>query len=167
MTANAGGRVTDECDCRDDLSLRDAARHYEVSVATLRRQVRSGQVPAYKVRGPWGQEWRVSHQAVGASGYAVRPVEPDPEDPHVATLRRELGVLRRVVAVERNRADQADRELGQAMLECGRLRSALARAHTEPARCPDCVRGDGATSTAAARASPDHLGVPCATTGGA
>ena len=64
-----------------------------------------------------------------ASGLRRRPVEVGTEDrdPRIAALEAELATLRRVVVAERERADQADRELGYAMLECGRLRSALAK----------------------------------------
>lgn len=168
MTATAGdrARMTDERGGSDDLCLREVAQMYAVSVATLRRQVRTGDIPAHKVRGPWGHEWRVSRRAVDAAGLAVRsvpPVDAAVEDPDVASLRREVAALRRTAASERNRADQADRELGWAMLESGRLRSASTRARAEHARCRDCPWDTGATSTSAgtgARAARASSGQP-------
>lgn len=112
-----------------DLSLQEAARLYEVSLTTLRRRVRRGEVRASKVRGPWGPEWRVSRRALEDLGMRARPVLADgAEHPRIVELEREVASLRRVVAVERLRADRADQELGFAMLESGRLRAALARA---------------------------------------
>lgn len=111
-----------------DLSLQEAADLYEVALATLARKVRLGQVSAYKIRGPWGREWRVSRHAMEAAGYRRRPPAAESTDPRVAALEQQVAHLRRVVAAERYRADRADRELGSVMLECGRLRSALARA---------------------------------------
>lgn len=123
-------------DTAADLSLQEAARLYGVSAATLGRKARWGVVTAYKARGPWGWEWRVSRRSLEASGYRPRPADgagpageaDPPRDPQVTELQRQIATLRRVVARERLRADRADRELGQAMLECGRLRRALARA---------------------------------------
>lgn len=112
-----------------DVSLRDAADLFGVSPRTLARRLRLGELPGYKVRGPWGHEWRVSRESLDAYGYRRRPA-PVPAatgDPRLAHLERELASLRRLLAAERLRADRVDRELGFAMLECGRLRGALAR----------------------------------------
>ena len=126
-TPDAPVLTSDEEPC--DLSLQEAARLYGVPVATLSKRVRWGQIDAYKVRGPWGHQWRVSREALEAFGYRqVPPSDEEPQDPRVAELEREVASLRRVLAAERVRADRADRELGQLMLESGRLRSALARA---------------------------------------
>jgi hypothetical protein len=113
-----------------DLSLQEATRLYDVSLRTLRNRVRCGEIPAYKTRGPWGQEWRVNGRTLEAAEFPRRPVVlgTDDDDPRVAALEQELATLRRVVVAERQRADRADSELGYAMLECGRLRSALAKA---------------------------------------
>jgi hypothetical protein len=119
-----------------DLSLQEAAALYDVSLATLRKRVRSGQILAYKARGPWGHEWRVTRRALEAFGYQPRPSVPADElstDERVVSLERELAAIRRVVSLEKQRADQADRELGHLMLEMGRLRTALSRAQREAA----------------------------------
>lgn len=113
-----------------DLSLQEAARLYEVPLRTLGNRVRWGEIDAYKARGPWGYEWRVSTQALEAFGYQRRRV-PDgtsegAPDPRVVELERELAAARRSVAAERHKAEEADRRLGAARLESGRLRATLA-----------------------------------------
>jgi hypothetical protein len=116
-----------------DISLHQAARLYHVSLTTLRRRVRWGEIFAYKTRGPWGDEWRVSGPALEAYGFRRRAVTAGetPLEDRVASLEREIATLRRLVTLHRERADQADRELGAAMLECGRLQAALEAARGE------------------------------------
>ena len=110
-----------------DISLQEAARLYDVSLTTLRKRVRWGEIFAYKTRGAWGHEWRVSGPALEAYGYRRRTEDAveTPLEHRVASLEREIATLRRLVTLHRERADQADRELGEAMLESGRLRAAL------------------------------------------
>ena len=124
-----------------DLSLQEAAALYDVSLATLRKRVRAGQIIGYKTHGPWGKEWRVTPRALERFGYqprpATRPEDLSP-DQQVASLERQLAAIRRVVALEKRRADQADQELGHLMLEMGRLRTALARAQQEAAEQVRC-----------------------------
>ena len=132
-----------------DLTLHDAAALYAVSARTLAQHIRCGQLSAYKTAGATGRQWRVTREALDAAGYPVRvpPTAVDaPEHPLVAELRRELSAARRSVAAERRRAEDADRRLGHAMLECGRLRAALAattdqeRRSQEPDLEPDAAR---------------------------
>ena len=113
-----------------DLSLSEAAAVYAVSARTLAQHIRCGQLPAYKTSGATGRQWRVTRDALEAAGYPHRaaPVAMGEEHPLVAQLRRELTAARRAAAAERGRAEDADRRLGHAMLECGRLRAALAAA---------------------------------------
>ncbi len=111
-----------------DLSLHQAAAIYAVSARTLSQHIRCGQLAAYKTGGATGREWRVTREALSAYPYRQRPAVDVAEDPLVARLRRELNTARRSAAAERRRAEDADRRLGHALLECGRLRSALATA---------------------------------------
>ena len=53
---------------------------------------------------------------------------PAPDDPVVAALRGELAAAQRRAQAERRRADDLDRRLGHALLQCGQLRAALAAA---------------------------------------
>lgn len=133
------GAVAPDADDREgELSLREAARRYDVAPQTLRNRVRRGEIPAYKARGMWGLEWRVSGPWLEASGLHLRPVAPEGDDPRVARLQADLDALRRKLAAERDRADEADRRLGYAMLEGGRLRSALEKARRH---CEGCAVG--------------------------
>ncbi len=131
MSASQTQTTADEPVYDLDLSLQEAARLYAVSVRTLTNRVRWGQMDAYKARGARGLEWRVSRQALETSGYQPR-VEQDRDDQErdsrMLSLERELAEARRVAAAERRRADEADRLLGHAMMECGRLRAALTAA---------------------------------------
>ncbi len=115
-----------------DLSLAEAAEAYDLSIRTLGNRVRNGEIDAHKVRGPWGEHWRVTPAALETFGYhrrvaAIRP-EAGTLASSVAELQRDLDAARRAAAAERNRANEADRKLGEAMREIGRLRAALDRA---------------------------------------
>ena len=112
-----------------DLTLHDAAALYAVSARTLAQHIRCGQLPAYKTAGATGREWRVTKEALSAA-YPLRqlPGADAPKHPLVVQLRRALDAARRAAAAERRRAEDADRRLGHALLECGRLRTALAAA---------------------------------------
>jgi len=115
-----------------DLTLHDAAALYAVSARTLAQHIRCGQLPAYKTAGATGRQWRVTRDALDAAGYPARvpPAVTDaPEHPLVAELRRELSAARRSAAAERRRAEDVDRRLGHALLECGHLRAALDAAY--------------------------------------
>ena len=120
-----------------DLSLHDAAQLYEISARTLAQHIRCGQLPAYKTHGATGRHWRITREALDAAGYRPRPapVQTTAEDLVVSRLRQELATARRSAAAERRRADDLDRRLGHALLQCGQLRTALAEAtgQTPPA----------------------------------
>jgi excisionase family DNA binding protein len=131
----------------DDLSLQEAAELYEVPYKTLGLRVRYGEIEAYKARGPWGREWRVSREALEAFGYRPREVrEPgaadQPDDLRAQRLEKELAAAKRAAAAERNRASAADQRLGEALLECGRLRAALRAVGASPERGQSPSRGD-------------------------
>lgn len=113
-----------------DLTLAEAAEQYAVSARTLALHIRCGQLPAYKTGGATGRQWRVTRDALDGAGYPPRtaPTVTGPEHPLVVQLRRELAAAHRAATAERRRAEDADRRLGHVMLECGRLRAALAAA---------------------------------------
>lgn len=115
-------------DALEDFSLREASRLYTVELTTLQNLVRRGRIDAYKARGPWGREWRVTRTALEAMGYFTRPVceSAGGLGERVAQLEKELVAARRTAAAERSRAEEADRRLGEALMESGRLRAALA-----------------------------------------
>ncbi|WP_340295167.1 hypothetical protein, partial [Aquipuribacter hungaricus] len=109
------------------LTLAEASRTYAVPVAALRSRARAGGLRAYKVDGAHGREWRVSVRALEEAGFVVRPAGSS-ADERVSELEAQVAALRHELAGERRRADRADQQLGHALLEGGRLRSALERA---------------------------------------
>ncbi len=116
------------------LSLKDAAEAFDLSLRTLSNRVRNGEIPAFKRRGPWGDEWRVTAEALEQFGYKRRlsgHASDGASQPQVARLQRDLAAAHRALAAERNRADEADRMLGAAMREVGRLRAALQRSRND------------------------------------
>ncbi len=131
-------------------SLRDAARLYDLSLSTLGRRIRNGEIEAFKSEGADRGEWRVTAKALEAFGYQRRP-EPAPKDDTydprtIRKLERELAATRREAEAQRRRADRADRELGEALMEAARLRAALAaetsrRVHAELLRDQTTDRG--------------------------
>ena len=140
-----------------DLTLHDAAALYAVSARTLAQHIRCGQLPAYKTAGATGREWRVSQDDLVAAGYPLRqpPGATDaPESPRVVQLRRELEAARRAAAAERRRAEDADRRLGHALLECGRLRTALATARVGTTFEVDLTSAEALEVVRAVRAAP-------------
>jgi len=126
----AGQHETSEKPLDVFVSLHEAAQAYDTSAGALRARARAGGLRAYKVAGAHGREWRVSLRSLEAAGFATRvPVPPSGDDhPRVRELEAELTVLRRLLVAEKGRADRADQELGHALLEVGRFRSALTRA---------------------------------------
>ena len=58
----------------DSLSITDAAQRYGISRSTLDARIRQGQIPAHKVRGPHGREWRVTPADLEEFGYRLGTV---------------------------------------------------------------------------------------------
>lgn len=110
------------------LSVRAAVDLYELTAATLVTRLRNGELPGHKVRGARGREWRVSAADLEEFGYRRRAAREEAPRPDIAELQARINSLRRTVAYERGRADEADRQLGEAAMEIGRLRAALGRA---------------------------------------
>ncbi len=119
------------------LTLHEAAGLYDVTVKTLSLHLRCGRLSGYKARGAAGREWRVTADAMDHAGYRRRTESVVLIDEQAVSgggaqelvrLRQQLGVAKRTALAERRRADDLDRRLGHALLECGRLRSALAAA---------------------------------------
>src|ERR687891_318550 len=67
------------------LSVGDAARRYTVSIATLRRKLKEGEIPgAFKAPGPKGDEWRLPVSELLALGYrAVDDDQTEARDEHI------------------------------------------------------------------------------------
>ncbi len=109
-----------------ELTLRQAADLKRVTVKTLSLRPRCGQLAGYELRGASGREWRVTMNAMDVAGYARRDEDAGDHGEEFVRLRQEVTIPRRAAAADRRRADDLDRRLGHALLECGRLRSALA-----------------------------------------
>ncbi len=147
-----------------DLSLQEAARLYDLSLPTLGRRIRNGEIEAYKSEGGHRGEWRVSAKALEDFGYKRRSQPAPPKDEtqpsrEIRRLEREVSAARREAAAQRRKAEHADRELGAAQMEVGRLRAALAaetsrRVHAELGVDGDCDRTQRVQST------PGHAAVP-------
>ncbi len=119
-----------ELDPNVEISLAEAAHRYGVSLRTLSQRVRLGQIPACKVRGVRGREWRVLPRDLEQFGLVAvcdRLVADAPADDEGVLLRRHVQTLESRLAAEQHRAAPLDQRLGHAMMECGRLRAALRR----------------------------------------
>ena len=122
-----------------DLSLREAAQYYDLSVRTLGQRIRNGEIEAYKNEGDNRGQWRVSRRALERFGYRLRTATPaqrvheTADRSTVRKLERELASARRAESSQRSRAEQTDRRLGEALMEIGRLRAALAAETNRPA----------------------------------
>ncbi len=99
------------------LTLPEAAAAVDLSVSTLRRHIRRGRLRAQRIRGKYGEEYRITPAALAALGLPVRlpprhaSALPAPEPAarpvtnraveqlagELAALRRELGRLRGAV----------------------------------------------------------------------
>ncbi len=113
----------------DGLALSEAAQLYDVSLRSLRRLITLGGIPAHKIKGARGQEWRVTAATLDAAGYAPRLIDlTQAEDPNSSEVRRLTQAL--VAAQARNA--ELDGRLGYALLTVGRLRGRLRDAGINP-----------------------------------
>ncbi len=112
-----------------EMTLTEAATLYTVSGATLRRLVTAGLLPAYKVNGSRGQEWRVAASAIEQAGYAPRAIDLNEAEVPRAEVRR---LTAAALATERARSARLDGQLGYALLTIGRLRGRLQEAGIDP-----------------------------------
>ncbi len=111
----------------EELSPAEAVAAFHLSQATLRRLLAAGSLPAWKVNGVRGREWRIPASALEGAGY-TRRAATDPEVVPQSEARR----LRETLAAERARASQLDGQLGYALLTIGRLRGRLRAAGIDP-----------------------------------
>ncbi len=121
------GDETESSSEAPDLTLSEAASVFAVSEATLRRLVTAGVLPAYRVTGMRGREWRVSATALQEAGYSRRVLDVT-DNGQPAEVRHLADSLR----TERARVADLDRQLGYALLTIGRLRGRLREAGIDP-----------------------------------
>ncbi len=107
------------------LTLAEAATAFSVSVATLRRLISADLLPAQRITGNRGSEWRVTTSALERAGYARRTIDLTEDQSEVRRLSEAL-------RTERARAAHLDSELGYALLTIGRLRGRLREAGIDP-----------------------------------
>jgi hypothetical protein len=122
-------QAPDRVDADLALSLPEAAQRYGLSLRALSQRVRTGEIPAYKVRGLRGREWRVLPEELEQCGYTAR-AEPPPSaaSAELVALQQHIRTLEGQLAAERRRSATLDQHLGEALLECGRLRAQAAAA---------------------------------------
>ncbi len=113
---------------RQELSPAEAVAAFNLSQATLRRLLAAGSIPARKVNGVRGREWRIPASALEDAGYPRRAATSDPELVPYSELRR----LQQIITAERARASHLDSQLGYALLTIGRLRGRLQDAGIDP-----------------------------------
>ncbi len=108
---------------RRALTLAEAAAAVGLSVKTLRRHIGRGRLRAERVRGKYGEEYRIDPAALAALGLPVRLPPPRPEKPPAGPAIRPLwhGVKALADTLEPVRA-----ELVELRREIRRLERALA-----------------------------------------
>jgi excisionase family DNA binding protein len=111
-----------------ELSPAEAVAAFNLSQATLRRLLAAGSLPARKVNGVRGREWRIPVSALEDAGYTRRAATNDHELVPYPELRR----LQQIITTERARASHLDSQLGYALLTIGRLRGRLRDAGIDP-----------------------------------
>ena len=129
----------------DALSLTEASQTYGVSVTTLRRLLRAGDVAgAFQVPGPKGREWRLPAGSLEALGYQAvekrAQSEAAPAAPvlDLSALDRSLATLtdlltegqRQLMAAEQDR-DRAAKEREEARIDAARLEAQLEAAQAK------------------------------------
>ncbi len=120
------GRVHDSS-ASQELTLAEAAQHFNVSLGTLRRLVAAGGIAAHKVNGVRGREWRVTSSTLRDAGY-VRRVTDRTDADSGSEVRR----LTEALMAERARNADLDGRLGYALLTVGRLRGRLRDVGIDP-----------------------------------
>ena len=123
----AGAGRTGESVASEEMSPAEAVLAFNVSESSLRRLLAADSLPARKVNGRRGREWRIPVSALEEAGYQRRADTGAQGGPQL-----ELRRLQQVIATERARASQLDSQLGYALLTIGRLRGRLRDAGINP-----------------------------------
>lgn len=70
--------------CTDGLTIRQASQHYRLAIPTIRLRIKTGSIPAIKVDGPKGPEWRVFPngvpQQLDQADITVQQVDAQPDN---------------------------------------------------------------------------------------
>ena len=81
-------------DTDEELTVKQAADQFELSASSLVQRLRLGEIEARKVRGPHGDEWRVTGSVLEALGYRRRNSPPGAAVLDAEQFRRHLQRLR-------------------------------------------------------------------------
>lgn len=108
----------------EKLSVREAVRLYELSRKTLEYRLRTGEIPASKIRGPRGYEWRVAPEALENFGYKPRSAPLNASLP-VAEVKRVLERLDKTLAAQIREAERVQQSLHDAREEVRSLQQRL------------------------------------------
>lgn len=108
----------------EELSVQQAADGFELSASSLVQRLRLGDIEARKVRGPHGDEWRVSAAELEARGYRRRN-SPLSAKLDREQLRRNLQRLRKSVETELQRCAAQQAGLERIQTELRALELAL------------------------------------------
>ena len=100
------------------LTIKEAAAALDVSADTIRRRIKSGEIKAQKLPGPYGKQWQIKedHLTLSAEIIDVVPVRHDMNARELALLIRE--------AVDQGQRQQAE-EMERLRAEISRLNEQL------------------------------------------
>jgi hypothetical protein len=116
---------------RTTLSVLEAARRYGISIATVRRKLKDGEIPgAFKAPGPKGDEWRLPVSGLLALGYrAIPDNQMEPREEKTGAEMRELfntmNRLMNTLDAERRQLMAAGQGSRTAEIEAARLQAEL------------------------------------------
>ncbi len=113
-------------DTDEELTVKQAADQFELSASSLVQRLRLGEIEARKVRGPHGDEWRVTGSVLEALGYRRRNSPPGAAVLDAERFRRHLQRLRKALKVERQRCASQQAGLERIQTELLALEEALA-----------------------------------------
>lgn len=68
------------------LTVREASLHYSLAIPTVRLKIKTGEIPAVKVNGPKGPEWRIFPDGLGQTAEPIDISLTDSEEETNSTL---------------------------------------------------------------------------------
>ncbi len=113
-------------DTDEELTVKQAADQFALSASSLVQRLRLGEIEARKVRGPHGDEWRVTGSVLEALGYRRRNSPPGAAVLDAEQFRRHLQRLRKALKAERQRCASQQAGLERIQTELLALEEALA-----------------------------------------
>jgi hypothetical protein len=126
MADSEGVTTAPPHDTDEELTVKQAADQFELSASSLVQRLRLGEIEARKVRGPHGDEWRVTGSVLEALGYRRRNSPPGAAVLDAEQFRRHLQRLRKALKAERQRCASQQAGLERIQTELLALEEALA-----------------------------------------